>query len=100
MEVKQDPRNMVWEDPMFLYKLQVEIESLTKWYDESSILKTLPDLVELMIRPDMPSAKDTIWKQDVSSAEMILLNRLGTYSLEGICIHVFSVTRRFWIYSC
>lgn len=35
------------EDP----KLQVEIEILTMLYEESSILKPLPDFVELMIRP-------------------------------------------------
>ena len=47
------------------------------------------DLVEIMITPDKPSAKDTLLMRESREDVINILNGLDAYTLEGICIHLF-----------
>jgi len=59
---------------------------------KQTFFQTYPDLIDLMIHDDMPSARDIILREKgIGEDVLVILNRrLYLYSLEGICIHVLS----------
>lgn len=85
-------------NPAKLLELQHKIEDLTMNLNERNVFKSTPNMIKLLIRPDLPCAKE-ILKKKVPPAYLPLLNSFSAYTLEAIMIHVlglvFNNTREF-----
>lgn len=70
------------------------IEDMTMNYDEKSLYKTSPNLLNLLIRDDMPNAKEYL-KRYLPQEDLHLIYHLGSYTLEAIVIYVLGL-----VFSC
>ena len=59
--------------------------------DDKSIYHTAPNLIKLLIRPEMPTAKDFLKSCPLSPEVLDLLDHFDHYTLEAIIIHVLGM---------
>lgn len=72
-----------------LVTLQKEIEDLSMNFNEQSIFTSVPNLIKLLIREDMITAKDYLIRMcDLSEIDQTYIKVFGKYTLEAIIIYV------------
>jgi len=56
-------------------------------FNESNVFRSTPNMIKLLIHPDLPNAKEYL-KRVIPPSYLPLLNRFGAYTLEAIMTHV------------
>lgn len=76
-----------------LVKLQQKIEDLTMSFDEKSMFKTAPDILNILIKKNKESAKQYMQKFLLKEGdlELELLRVFGQYTLEALIVHVLTM---------
>lgn len=73
-----------------LRKIEMEIEDLTLFFDEESIFKIAPELINLF-REKNESARDYLMNMELSKDDIELLSEFGEYTIEALIVHVLGV---------
>lgn len=89
IKLLDDNKEKALNDSMLL-ELQIQIENLTMNFEEKSVFKSSPSLLKLLISDNMITAKEYLKQKKcgLSEDELASINKLGTYTLEALIIHV------------
>lgn len=74
-----------------LRKIQMEIEDQTILFDETSMFKTAPNIIKILIRNNDVCAKDYLRGRALVKDDIELLSEFGQYTIEALIVHVLGM---------
>ncbi|GKD31083.1 hypothetical protein Tco_1241861 [Tanacetum coccineum] len=69
-------------------ELQQQVEEFTLTFKEKDIFPAAPEIAKLLIKKDLPTAKEYLRSRNLNDEDMELVGELGGCTIEALLIHV------------